>query len=239
MVAWMGGGDAAWERFTGPVGRLARLIPERGARGLPPLLRHVPGVADVRGARHGPDGAHGEPRRRALGPHGRLGAPRRARATCAARTSASSSRCATSTSRDTRVYLGIVLPLDGVRRRCGAGYATASRYLDDFGVAMYCGFGRQPGRTAGDDASAPRHARSRSRAEVGARLTEGWIAANPSREPLRDPAAGSARPPTASIMPRPGRPRRARAARSRTRRSPPARRSRRRTAAAPPSARRR
>lgn len=45
----------------------------------------------------------------------------------------------------TRVFLGIVLPLDGVsglRRR----HATASRYLDDFGVAMYCGFGRQPGR---------------------------------------------------------------------------------------------
>jgi hypothetical protein len=44
-----------------------------------------------------------------------------------------------------RVFLGIVLPLDGVpglRRR----HATASRYLDDFGVAMYCGFGRQPGR---------------------------------------------------------------------------------------------
>jgi hypothetical protein len=38
-----------------------------------------------------------------------------------------------------------VLPLDGapgLRRR----HATASRYLDDFGVAMYCGFGRQPGR---------------------------------------------------------------------------------------------
>ena len=45
---------------------------------------------------------------------------------------------------DTRVFLGIVLPLDGVsglRRR----HATASRYLQDFGVAMYCGFGRQPG----------------------------------------------------------------------------------------------
>jgi hypothetical protein len=24
--------------------------------------------------------------------------------------------------------------------------ATAARYLGDFGVAMYCGFGRQPGR---------------------------------------------------------------------------------------------
>jgi hypothetical protein len=44
-----------------------------------------------------------------------------------------------------RVFLGIVLPIDGVaglKRR----HATASRYLDDFGVAMYCGFGRQPGR---------------------------------------------------------------------------------------------
>ncbi|HEY7632116.1 MAG TPA: hypothetical protein VH817_15525 [Thermoleophilaceae bacterium] len=45
---------------------------------------------------------------------------------------------------DTRVYLGIVLPIDGVpglERR----HRTASKYLDDFGVAMYCGFGRQPG----------------------------------------------------------------------------------------------
>ena len=42
------------------------------------------------------------------------------------------------------MYLGIVLPLDGVpglRRR----HTTASKYLSDFGVAMYCGFGRQPG----------------------------------------------------------------------------------------------
>jgi len=45
---------------------------------------------------------------------------------------------------DTRVFLGIVQPVDGVsglKRR----HATASRYLSDFGVAMYCGFGRQPG----------------------------------------------------------------------------------------------
>jgi hypothetical protein len=45
---------------------------------------------------------------------------------------------------DARVFLGIVLPVDGVsglRRR----HATASRYIDDFGVAMYCGFGRQRG----------------------------------------------------------------------------------------------
>jgi hypothetical protein len=46
---------------------------------------------------------------------------------------------------DSRVFLGIVLPIDGedgLRRR----HATASRHLDDFGVAMYCGFGRQPGQ---------------------------------------------------------------------------------------------
>jgi hypothetical protein len=46
---------------------------------------------------------------------------------------------------DTRVFLGIVLPIDGVpglMRR----HITASNFLDDFGVAMYCGFGRQPGR---------------------------------------------------------------------------------------------
>ena len=45
---------------------------------------------------------------------------------------------------DARVFLGIVLPIDGaagLRRR----KVTASRYLADFGVAMYCGFGRQPG----------------------------------------------------------------------------------------------
>ena len=45
---------------------------------------------------------------------------------------------------DARVYLGIVLPIDGtagLRRRV----ATASRYIGDFGVAMYCGFGLQPG----------------------------------------------------------------------------------------------
>jgi hypothetical protein len=43
-----------------------------------------------------------------------------------------------------RVFLGIVLPIDGasgLERR----HRTASRYINDFGVAMYCGFGRQPG----------------------------------------------------------------------------------------------
>lgn len=45
---------------------------------------------------------------------------------------------------DARVFLGIVLPVDGIgglRRRA----ATASRHLADFGISMYCGFGRQQG----------------------------------------------------------------------------------------------
>jgi hypothetical protein len=46
---------------------------------------------------------------------------------------------------DARVFLGIVLPIDG-ERGLKRRHATASRYLDDFGVAMYCGFGRQPGQ---------------------------------------------------------------------------------------------
>ncbi len=50
---------------------------------------------------------------------------------------------------DTRVYLGIVLPLDGIpglRRRA----ATASRHLEAFGVALYCGFRTQPGEDGWD-----------------------------------------------------------------------------------------
>ncbi|HEY2381964.1 MAG TPA: hypothetical protein VGK48_12365 [Terriglobia bacterium] len=43
-----------------------------------------------------------------------------------------------------RVFLGIVLPVDGaagLKRR----HKTAAKYLKEFGVALYCGFGRQPG----------------------------------------------------------------------------------------------
>src|SRR5260370_1246103 len=47
---------------------------------------------------------------------------------------------------DTRVFLGIVLPVDGelgLRRR----EATARKFLPDFGVALYCGFRVAPGST--------------------------------------------------------------------------------------------
>jgi hypothetical protein len=58
---------------------------------------------------------------------------------------------------DTRPFLGIVHPLDGVEG-LKMRYATAKQFLDDFGVAMYCGFGRQPGRDgARDHARAPGH----------------------------------------------------------------------------------
>jgi hypothetical protein len=49
---------------------------------------------------------------------------------------------------DARVFLGIVLPIDGelgLRRR----EATARMFLDDFGVALYCGFRVAPGSTPG------------------------------------------------------------------------------------------
>lgn len=47
---------------------------------------------------------------------------------------------------DARVFLGIVLPLDGepgLRRR----QATAAKFLGDFGLALYCGFRVPPGST--------------------------------------------------------------------------------------------
>jgi hypothetical protein len=47
---------------------------------------------------------------------------------------------------DARVFLGIVLPVDGalgLRRR----EATARKFLPDFGVALYCGFRVAPGST--------------------------------------------------------------------------------------------
>jgi hypothetical protein len=47
---------------------------------------------------------------------------------------------------DARAFLGIALPLDGepgLRRR----QATASKFLPDFGVALYCGFRVAPGST--------------------------------------------------------------------------------------------
>ena len=141
VLAWTG--EGAWERFAGPVTRLTRLIPEEvlvgyhlcygtfpewpmyEARDMGLLVR----MANFAVANSG---------RRVDWLH--LAGPRYLR---------SEDRSFFRPLVDlepgeARVFLGIVLPIDGVaglRRR----HATASRYLSDFGVAMYCGFGRQPG----------------------------------------------------------------------------------------------
>jgi hypothetical protein len=141
VLAWTG--EGGWERFAGPVTRLTRLIPAEvlvgyhlcygtfpewpmyEARDMGLLVR----MANFAVANSGRtvDWLH-------------LAGPRYLR---------SEDRSffrplADLEPGDARVFLGIVLPIDGVpglRRR----HATASRYLSDFGVAMYCGFGRQPG----------------------------------------------------------------------------------------------
>jgi hypothetical protein len=141
VLAWTP--EGAWERFAGPVTRLTRLIPEEvlvgyhfcygtfpewpmyEARDMGLLVRMANFAAGNSG--RSVDWVH-------------LAGPRYLR---------SEDRSffrplADLEAGDARVFLGIVLPIDGVdglRRR----HATASRYIAGFGVAMYCGFGRQPG----------------------------------------------------------------------------------------------
>jgi hypothetical protein len=142
VLAWTD--EGAWERFAGPATRLTRLIPEETLVGYhlcygtfpewpmyePQDMSVLVQMANFAVAHSGRtvDWLH-------------LAGPRVLR---------SEDRrffrpLADLAPGDARVFLGIVLPADGVdglRRR----HATASRYLDEFGVAMYCGFGRQPGR---------------------------------------------------------------------------------------------
>src|SRR3954464_161421 len=142
VVAWFSGD--AWERFTGPVARLTSQIPEEVLVGYHlcygtfpewPMYEAQDMSVMVRMANH----AVAESGRRVDWLH--MAGPRYLR---------SEDERFFAPLRDldigdTRAFLGIVLPIDGVpglRRR----HATASRFLADFGVAMYCGFGRQPGR---------------------------------------------------------------------------------------------
>jgi hypothetical protein len=141
VLAWTAPG--AWERFAGPVGRLTRLIPGEvvvgyhlcygtfpewpmyEARDMGLLVR----MANYAAANSGRqvDWLH-------------LAGPRYLRS----EDDGFFRPLAWLEPGDARVYLGIILPVDGtpgMLRRKG----TASRYLPDFGVAMYCGFGRQPG----------------------------------------------------------------------------------------------
>ena len=142
VLAWTP--EGAWERFAGPVTRLTRLIPEEALVGYHlcygtfpewPMYEARDYAVLVRMANF------------AVANSGRtvdwlhLAGPRYLR-------SEDRSFFRPLVDLDplsARVLLGIVLPIDGIaglRRR----HATASRYLQDFGVAMYCGFGRQPGR---------------------------------------------------------------------------------------------
>lgn len=141
VLAWTS--EGAWERFAGPVKRLTRLIPEEVLVGYHlcygtfpewPMYEARDYAVLVRMANF----AVAESGRTVDWLH--LAGPRYLR---------SEDRSFFRPLVDlepgpARVFLGIVLPIDGLeglRRR----HATASRYLSDFGVAMYCGFGRQPG----------------------------------------------------------------------------------------------
>ena len=141
VIAWMGHG--AWERFTGPVSRLAPTIPEEvlmgyhlcygtfpewpmyEARDMGLLVRMANFAIANSGRRV--DWVHMAGPRYLRSEDDRFFLP-----------------LSGLNPRGARVFLGIVLPMDGasgLKRR----HATASKYLSDFGVALYCGFGRQPG----------------------------------------------------------------------------------------------
>ncbi|HEY2258960.1 MAG TPA: hypothetical protein VGH45_04575 [Solirubrobacteraceae bacterium] len=141
VLSWTA--EGAWERFTGPVARLTRLIPEDVLVGYHfcygtfpewPMYEARDMGLIVSMANH------------AVANSGRqvdwlhLAGPRYLRS----EDESFFAPLADLAPRDARVFLGIVLPLDGepgLQRR----HRTASKFLDDFGVAMYCGFGRQPG----------------------------------------------------------------------------------------------
>lgn len=140
VLAWTS--EGAWERFAGPVTRLTRLIPNDvlvgyhlcygtfpewpmfEARDLGLLVRMANYAVENSG--RPVDWLHLAGPRYLRSEDDRFFAP-----------------LADLVPGDARVFLGIVLPIDGIeglaRRK-----ATASRYLSDFGVAMYCGFGRHP-----------------------------------------------------------------------------------------------
>jgi hypothetical protein len=142
VLAWTEGD--AWERFAGPVTRLTKLIPEAALVGYHlcygtfpewPMYEAQDMRVLVRMANH----AVAESGRRVDWLH--MAGPRYLRS----EDERFFKPLADLDAKDTRVFLGIVLPLDGLpglQRR----HATAKKFLDDFGVAMYCGFGRQPGR---------------------------------------------------------------------------------------------
>jgi hypothetical protein len=142
VLAWTN--EGAWERFAGPVTRLTRLIPEETLVGYHLCYGTFPEwpmyeARDYQVLVRMANFAVAESGRTVDWLH--LAGPRYLRSE-----DKSFFRPLVDLEPGTaRVFLGIVLPLDGapgLRRR----HQTASRYLNDFGVAMYCGFGRQPGQ---------------------------------------------------------------------------------------------
>jgi len=141
VIDWMDGD--AWERFAGPVSRVTRLIPEEALVGYHLCYGTFPSwpMYEARDM-----GLLVKMANYAVESSGRvvdwlhLAGPRDLRS----QDDRFFAPLAGLDTPNTRVYLGIVLPVDGaegLRRR----HATASKYLEDFGVANYCGFGRQPG----------------------------------------------------------------------------------------------
>jgi hypothetical protein len=141
VVWWMD--DDGWDRFAGPTSRMTQLIPEEALVGYHLCYGTFPTwpMYEARDM-----GLMVKMANYAIESSGRLvdflhmAGPRDMRS----QDSRYFAPLADLRAPDTRVYLGIVLPIDGVqglRRR----HATASQCLDDFGIAMYCGFGRQPG----------------------------------------------------------------------------------------------
>jgi hypothetical protein len=141
VIAWMSGDS--WARFTGPVSRLTNAIPEEVLAGYHlcygtfphwpmyeaqdmSLLVRMANFAIANSGRR-VDWVHMAGPTYLRSEDDRFFRP------------LADLRC-----EDALVFLGIVLPLDGaagLRRRCN----TASKYIKDFGVSLYCGFGRQPG----------------------------------------------------------------------------------------------
>ena len=141
VIAWMGPG--AWERFAGPVSRLTRAIPEEALAGYHFCYGTFPEwpmyeARDMELLVRMANFAIANSGRRIDWVH--MAGPRYLRS----EDDAFFRPLAELDPRGARVFLGIVLPLDGasgLKRR----HSTASRHLSDFGVALYCGFGRQPG----------------------------------------------------------------------------------------------
>jgi hypothetical protein len=141
VIAWMG--EGAWERFANGVARLAPLVPDEVLLGYHfcygtfpewPMYEARDMELIVRMGNH----AVAHSGRRVDWVH--LAGPRYLRS----EDDRFFRPLADLDAADARVFLGIVLQVDGLagaRRR----FATASRHLAEFGVAFYCGVGRQPG----------------------------------------------------------------------------------------------